>query len=47
MSKSSLDQLREYLEGVNNYWLTLAIITFFFALTSVLTLFGIYLYTRR
>jgi hypothetical protein len=42
-----LDELRNYLEGVENYWLALAIIIFFFIIMSVLTLFGVYLYTRH
>jgi len=48
MAKESiLDELRIYLEGVENYWLALAIMIIFFAIMSGLTLFGVYLYTRH
>lgn len=48
MAKESLiDSLRMYLEGVENYWLTLAIIMLFFVFASVLTLTGVYFYTRH
>jgi hypothetical protein len=47
MAKQSLiDELRVYLEGVENYWLALAIIMLFCIGMSVLTLFGVYFYTR-
>jgi len=44
--ESILDELRIHLEGVENYWLALAIIMLFFLFASVLTLFGVFLYTR-
>ena len=48
MAKQSLiDELRMYLEGVENYWLTLAIIMLFCVGMSVLTLFGVFLYTSH
>ena len=46
MSKSLLDELREHVEGIENYWLALAIIMLFSLFASVLTLFGVYFYTR-
>ena len=45
--ESLLGELRIYLEGVENYWLTLAIIMLFFVFASVLTLTGVYFYTRH
>ena len=47
MAKSLLDELREHLEGVENYWLYFAIVVFALFLLSVLTLTGVYFYTRR
>jgi hypothetical protein len=47
MAKSLLDELREHLEGVENYWVMFATILLFFALIAGLTLCGVYLYTRR
>lgn len=48
MAKESLiDNLRIYLEGVENYWLALAIIMIFCLGISVLTLCGVYFYTRH
>jgi hypothetical protein len=48
MNKESLiDQLRMYLEGVENYWLALFIIMVFCIGISALTLFGVFLYTRH
>jgi ABC-type xylose transport system permease subunit len=48
MAKESLtDELRIYLEGVENYWLALAVIMLFFIFVSTLTLFGVYIYTRH
>ena len=45
--ESLLDELRLYLEGVENYWLALAIIIIFFASLAGLTLAGVYMYTRH
>jgi len=48
MAKQSLlDELRIYLEGVENYWLSFAIVIITLIILSGLTLFGVYLYTRR
>jgi hypothetical protein len=48
MAKESFtDELRIYLEGVENYWLALAVIMLFFIFASVLTLFGVYVYTHN
>ena len=47
MSRSILDDLREYIEEIENYWLALAMIIGFFAIIAVLTLFGVYVYTRH
>lgn len=48
MAKQSLlDELRTYLEDVENYWLTLAIVILTLVILSGFTLFGVYLYTRR
>jgi hypothetical protein len=47
MSKSPIDQLREHLEDVENYWLTFAIIMFFLCVLAGLTLTGVYFYARR
>lgn len=47
MAKESLlDELRIYLEGIENYWLALAVIMLAFAVIATLTLFGVYFYTR-
>ena len=47
MAKESLiDGLRMYLEGVENYWLALAIIMLFFSTIAGFTLVGIYFYTQ-
>jgi hypothetical protein len=45
--ESFIDSLRIYLEGVENYWLALAIIMLFFVFASTLTLTGVYFYTRH
>ena len=42
-----LDELRIYLEGVENYWLALAIIIIMLIIFSGLTLLGVYFYTRH
>jgi hypothetical protein len=47
MSRSTLDDLREYIEEIENYWLALAMMVGFFAIIAVLTLFGVYIYTRH
>ena len=47
MAKSLLDELREHLERVENVWLTLAITIVSLTVLAGLTLFGVYLYTRR
>jgi len=47
MSRSILDDLREYIEEIENYWLALAMMIGFFAIIAVLTLFGVYVYTRH
>jgi hypothetical protein len=48
MAKQSLiDELRVYLEGVENYWLTLAIIMLYCIGMLVLTMFGVYFYARH
>ena len=47
MSKSLLDELREHLEGVENYWLYLAIVVAGLVVLSILTLTGVFFYTRR
>jgi hypothetical protein len=47
MAKSILDQLREHLEDVENTFLYLLTIMFFFAVIGALTLVGIYFYTRH
>lgn len=48
MEKESLsDQLRTYLEGVESYWLTFMVIMITLSIMAGLTLFGVYLYTRR
>jgi hypothetical protein len=47
MAKSLLDKLREHLEGVENAWLYLLMLVAGMALLSILTLTGVYFYTRR
>ena len=47
MSKSLLDELREHLEEVENYWLYLAIVVIGLTVLSILTLTGVFFYTRR
>ena len=47
MAKSLLDQLREHLEGVENYWLYLAMFVLGLSAMAALTLTGVYFYTRR
>ena len=47
MNKSLLDELREHLEGVENYWLYLAIVVVGLTVLSILTLTGVFFYTRR
>jgi hypothetical protein len=48
MDKESLsDQLRTYLEGVENYWLTFMIIMITLGTIAGLTLVGVYFYTHR
>ena len=47
MSKSLLDELREHLEEVENYWLYLAIVVVGLTVLSILTLTGVFFYTRR
>lgn len=45
--ESLLDELRIYLEGVENYWLAMAVVLLSFAVIASATLFGVYIYTRR
>ena len=45
--KSLLDELRIYLEGVENYWLAFAVILVTLIALAGATLFGVYLYTRH
>lgn len=45
--ESLLDELRTYLEGVENYWLTFAIAIVILTILAGLTLFGVYIYTRH
>lgn len=48
MAKESLtDELRIYLEGVENYWLALAVVMLAFVVIATMTLFGVYFYTRH
>jgi hypothetical protein len=47
MAESLLEELREHLEGIENYWLALAIIILFFAVFAGATLIGVYFYTRH
>lgn len=47
MSKSLLDELREHLEEVENYWLYFAIVVIGLTVLSILTLTGVFFYTRR
>jgi hypothetical protein len=48
MAKESiLDELRIYLEGVENYWLAITIAILFFTVIAVITLTGVYFYTRH
>jgi hypothetical protein len=47
MAKSLLDELREHLEGVENAWLFISLVIFGLAILAVLTLTGVYFYTRR
>jgi len=47
MAKSLLDELREHLEGVENVWLFIFLVVVSLAIMAALTLFGVYLYTRR
>jgi hypothetical protein len=42
-----LDELRIYLEGVENYWLAISIVILFFTVIGSLTLVGVYFYTRH
>jgi hypothetical protein len=45
--ESLLDEIRTYLEDVENYWLALSIVIALFIVVSVVTLFGVFLYTRH
>lgn len=45
--ESLLDELRIYLEGIENYWLAIAIVIFFFTIIGSFTLVGVYFYTRH
>ena len=47
MAKSLLDELREHLEGVENYWLYFFIVMLVTIALGALTLGGVYIYTRR
>jgi len=47
MAKSLIEELREHLEGVESYWLAIAIVMLVLIGMSGLTLFGVYLYTRH
>ena len=47
MAKSLLDRLREHLEGVENAWLYLFVVIASLAVFGILTLTGVYFYTRR
>jgi hypothetical protein len=45
--ESLLDQLRTYLEGVENYWLAFGILLLSFIMLGIVTLTGVYFYTRH
>jgi len=47
MKKSSLDTIREFLEGVKNPFLFFIVVSFGFFIAGALTLVGVYFYTRR
>ena len=45
--ESLLDQLRIYLEDAENHWLTFFMVMITLGIIAGLTLFGVYVYTRR
>jgi hypothetical protein len=48
MAKESLlDRLREHLEDVENYWLYFFMVILTLTALAVLTLCGVYVYTKR
>ena len=47
MANSLLDELREHLEGVENYWLYLALVILGLTAVAIVILTGVYFYTRR
>jgi hypothetical protein len=45
--ESLLDQLRTYLEGVENYWVAFATVLVTGIMLAVITLTGVYFYTHH
>lgn len=45
--ESLLDQLRTHLEGIENYWLAFATMLVAGIMIAVITLTGVYFYTRH